>query len=224
MSRLVLLPLCVLLASCGGEDIPPNAANNGAPASAGSAPAGSPKPVLTARTPGSEPVAVPNPAGPVRGPSDPAWLRANLFPGATVTSSGRTAPDPAGLFATQLLMSLPEAVTRDACVETLTNAVAKVVPTLERKDGPDDRVTLTGSNEDYAVTLVCGSAKGKMSAYLSYRWLRPPPPPTAAPATPITAPAPTAPAPTPPAPTPPTPTAPTSTPPTPPPPMPMPPT
>ena len=207
MSRLALLPLCVLLASCGGEDIPPNAANNGAPAPAGSAPAGSPKPVLTARTPGSEPAAVPNPAGPVRGPSDPAWLRANLFPGATVTSSGRTAPDPAGLFATQLLMSLPEAVTRDACVETLTNAVAKVVPTLERKDGPDDRVTLTGSNEDYAVTLVCGSAKGKMSAYLSYRWLRPPPPPTAAPATPITAPAPTPPAPTPP--TPPTPPAPT---------------
>ena len=159
--------------------------------------------MLTARTPGSEPAAVPNPAGPVRGPSDPAWLRANLFPGATVTSSGRTAPDPAGLFATQLLMSLPEAVTRDACVETLTNAVAKVVPTLERKDGPDDRVTLTGSNEDYAVTLVCGSAKGKMSAYLSYRWLRPPPPPTAAPATPITAPAPTPPTPpTPPAPTP----------------------
>lgn len=213
MSRSALFPLCILLASCGGENNPPIAANsiatnNGAPASAGAGPAEPPKPVvLTTRTPSSEPVAVPNPAGPVRGPSDPEWLRADLFPGATVTSSGRTAPDSAGLFATQVLMSLPEAVTRDACVETLTNAVAKVVPSLERKDGPEDRVTLTGDNEDYAVTLVCGSAKGKMSAYLSYRWLRPPPPPTAAPITPMTPMAPptsTPPTPTPPRPMPPT--------------------
>lgn len=168
-------------------------------------------PRATVAQPAAAAPSVPNVAGPVRGPSDPAWLRANLFPGATVTSSGRTAPDAAGLFATQILMSLPEGITRDACVETLTAAVAKVVPTLERKDGPDDRVTLTGSNDDYAVTLVCGSAKGKMSAYLSYRWLRPPPKPV-----PVLGPEPTA-ATTPSGPTP----APT---PTPAPPMPMPPT
>ena len=51
------------------------------------------------------------------------------------------------------------------------------MPSLERKDGENGRVTLTGSNADYAVTLICGEAKGKMSAYLSYRRLRPLPSP-----------------------------------------------
>jgi len=115
-----------------------------------------------------------NVAGGVPGPLDPPWLRVDLFPGATVASSGRTARDPEGLFSTQLLLALPEGTTRDTCVETVTGAVQDVVPQLERRDGEDGRVTLTGSNEDYAVTLVCGEARGKMSAYLSYRLLRAP--------------------------------------------------
>jgi len=110
----------------------------------------------------------------VPGPIDPPWLRADLFPGATVASSGRTARDSAGLFSTQLLLALPEGTSRDTCIETVTAAVGSAVPALERKGGPDGRVTLTGSNDDYAATLVCGEAKGKMSAYLSYRWLRAP--------------------------------------------------
>jgi hypothetical protein len=113
----------------------------------------------------------------VPGAIDPAWLRVDLFPGATVASSGRTARDAAGLFSTQMLLALPEGVTRDACIETLTQAVASAVPSLERKDGENGRVTLTGSNADYAVTLICGEAKSKMSAYLSYRRLRPLPSP-----------------------------------------------
>jgi len=110
----------------------------------------------------------------VPGPIDPPWLRVDLFPGATVASSGRTARDSAGLFSTQLLLALPEGTSRDTCIETVTAAVGSAVPALERKGGPDGRVTLTGSNDDYAATLVCGEAKGKMSAYLSYRWLRAP--------------------------------------------------
>ena len=113
-------------------------------------------------------------SGPVPGPIDPAWLRVDLFPGATVSSSGRTAPDGEGLFSTQLLLALPDGATRDTCISTVIDAVASVVPRLERKDGENGRVTLTGNNDDYAVTMVCGEGKGKMSAYLSYRWLRPP--------------------------------------------------
>jgi hypothetical protein len=134
---------------------------------------------LLAPAGGSEPGGAVHPggpmgAGPVPGPIDPAWLRLDLFPDATVASSGRTARDAGGLFSTQLLLSLPAGITLDKCVETVTQAVAGEVPSLERKDGENGRVTLTGSNDAYAVTLVCGEAKGTMSAYLSYRWLRAP--------------------------------------------------
>lgn len=141
-------------------------------------------PTLTA-TPGAESL------GAVPGPVDPKWFRVDLFPGAALTSSGRTARDEAGLFATQMLLTLPDGATREGCVDTLTQAVADVVPKLERQDGKDGRVTLTGNNDDYAVTLLCGEAKGKLNAYVSYRWSRPPP--TPAPAAPVPRPLPPAP-------------------------------
>jgi hypothetical protein len=193
MSRPVTLPLCLLLVfcgiHCGSQDVSPNAAANAAanastnkaPTSPASAPAeqAPAKPMTTLVTPTSKPsepsgaVEV-NSAGPVPGPIDPAWLRSDLFPGATVSSAGRTARDSAGLFSTQLLLALPEGTTREKCIETVTAAVAGAVPALERKEAADGRVTLTGSNDDYTAILVCGEAKGKMSAYLSYRWLRAP--------------------------------------------------
>ena len=119
--------------------------------------------------------------GPVPGPNDPSWFQQDLFPGATVTSSGRTQIDEQGLFATQLLLALPAGTTREACVDTLHKAVSPAVPNLEQKD-KDGRIQLSGSNDDYQVTLLCGEGKGTMSAYLSFRWLRapqPPPPPVA---------------------------------------------
>ena len=131
----------------------------------------------TPKSPGEAPTLVAaqgTHTGPVPGPSDPSWFKADLFPGATITSSGRTQKDEQGLFATQMLLSLPAGATREACVDTLKAAVAGAVPTLEQQAGKDDRVTLTGSNDDYHVTMLCGEAKGKMSAYISYRWLRPP--------------------------------------------------
>ena len=64
--------------------------------------------------------------------------------------------------------------TRDACVDALKAAVTTAVPTLETQPVKDERVTLTGSNADYHVTMLCGEAKGKMSAYISYRWLTSP--------------------------------------------------
>lgn len=127
-------------------------------------------PTLTA-TPGAENL------GSVPGPVDPKWFRVDLFPGAALMSSGRTARDEAGLFATQMLLALPDGTTREGCVDTLTQALSSVVPQLDRQEGKDGRVTLTGSNEDYAVTLLCGEAKGKLNAYISYRWSRPPPTP-----------------------------------------------
>lgn len=113
--------------------------------------------------------------GPVPGPSDPAWFSLDVFPGATITSSGRTQKDEQGLYSTQMLLSLPAGTTRDACVDTLQKAASPSVPNLQQTP-KDDRISLAGSNDDYTVTMLCGEGKGKMSAYLSYRWLRPPPP------------------------------------------------
>ncbi len=182
MFRLASLPLCLLLACSGNDVASPNTAAK-APATAPVAVKSVSEPTEKTPAPAVRPPTLvapgkgasePGSAGAVPGPVDPAWLRVDLFPGATVASSGRTARDGEGLFSTQLLLALPDGTTRDTCVDTLTGAVAGAVPKLDRKDGEDARTTLSGSNDDYVVTMVCGEAKGKMSAYLSYRWLRPP--------------------------------------------------
>jgi len=168
-----MFPLCLLLACSGTETA-------GSPQSA-AAPETERKVVQTASNSlGETPtrptlVAGQTPhTGPVPGPIDPPWFKPELFPGATITSSGRTQKDEQGLFSTQMLLALPAGTTRDACVDTLKAAVATAVPTLDTQSGKDDRVTLTGSNANYHVTMLCGEAKGKMSAYISYRWLSSP--------------------------------------------------
>lgn len=168
-----MFPLCLLLA-CGGTE------TAGSPRSA-AAPA-TDKDVVqaTSKSPGeasAKPTLVSGQTphtGPVPGAIDPKWFKPELFPGATITSSGRTQKDEQGLFSTQMLLVLPAGTTRDACVDALKAAVATAVPTLETQPVKDDRVTLTGSNADYHVTMLCGEAKGKMSAYISYRWLTSP--------------------------------------------------
>ncbi|MBK7824895.1 hypothetical protein [Nannocystis sp.] len=183
MSRPLALPLCLLLA-CSGNDYAAPAAS---PQSAGT-PA-TDKSVVQPTT-NSPAEAAPKQqtivahggthTGPVPGPSDPSWFQQDLFPGAAVTSSGRTQIDEQGLFSTQMLLALPAGTTREACVDTLHKAVSPAVPNLEKKD-KDGRIQLSGSNDDYQVTLLCGEGKGSMSAYLSFRWLRAPQAPPATP-------------------------------------------
>lgn len=188
MPRPSTLHLCLFLAcsgdlvACGGTAPAPSPAAS--PQAATATPTtvtdksvGQPT-VNSAGEPAKMPTLVAAPGGDivggVPGPIDPSWFRSDLFPGATVTSTGRTARDEAGLFATQMLLALPDGSKLDGCLDTLSQAVAGVVPQVERLAGKDGRVTLTGSNDDYAVTLICGEAKGKLNAYISYRWLRPP--------------------------------------------------
>lgn len=193
MLRPLAFPLCLLLA-CSGNDVPVPAASPkaaGTPATdksvvqpttnSPSDPAAPATTATTATTAVGEPTKSPMLAaggphtGPVPGPSDPAWFKPDIFPGATVTSSGRTQKDEQGLYSTQMLLALPAGTTRDACVDALSNAASPAVPNLAQTD-KDGRINLTGGNDDYSVTMLCGEGKGKMSAYLSYRWLRPPPP------------------------------------------------
>lgn len=108
------------------------------------------------------------------GPVDPPWLRRDMFPGATVKTAGRTMPDEAGLFSTQMLFALADGTTVDACLTTMTAALAGAMPELAREEGKDGRVTLKGRTADYSVVAICGEAKGKPTAYISYQWLTAP--------------------------------------------------
>lgn len=109
-------------------------------------------------------------AGPVPGPVDPSWFRRELFAGATIKKSGRTPRDEAGLFTSQMTFELAEGATVAGCVETVTKAVAEAVPTLAREEGKEGRVQLTGKTAEYSMIAICGEARGKMSAYVSYTW------------------------------------------------------
>lgn len=183
----VALACSALTLACSGNDSaasaasPQSAAAPAASAASGAADKAAGQPEKTADAPAKPPTLTATPGaenlGSVPGPVDPKWFRVDLFPGAALVSSGRTARDEAGLFATQMLLALPDGTTREGCVSTLTQALSGVVPQLDLQHGKDGRVTLTGSNDDYAVTLLCGEAKGKLNAYISYRWSRPPPTP-----------------------------------------------
>lgn len=176
-----LLPPCLF--ACSGNDSPVPAAS---PQSAGTPATDKSVGQPTTKSPAEAPTADPDTTqarlavggthtGPVPGPSDPPWFNLDILPGATVTSSGRTQKDEQGLYSTQMLLSLPAGTTREACVDALHKAVSPSVPNLQQTP-KDDRISLGGGNDDYTVTMLCGEGKGKMSAYLSYRWLRPPPP------------------------------------------------
>jgi hypothetical protein len=184
MLRTTMLPLCLLLACSGNEPaVPatsPQSAGGPATNSATDKTVGQPTGKSSGEAPARTPTLVAGTAqhtGPVPGQIDPPWFRLEMFPGATMTSSGRTQRDDQGLFATQMLLALADGTTRDTCVETLRSAVASAIPELTSAEGKGGRITLSGKNDDYEVTAICGEGKGKMSAYISYRWLRPPAPP-----------------------------------------------
>ncbi|MCB9703321.1 MAG: hypothetical protein H6711_15620 [Myxococcales bacterium] len=162
-------PLALLLVlGCGADQAAPEAHVEAAPApppaAAEAAPAAAAAPKLSA-----------TPAPPPRGPDvnlrDPAWFRQTLFEGATLVKQGRSPADEAGLFASQITMTLPEGVDRDACVARLKEEVGRDVPELREED-KDGRVTLSGETENYSVTLICGEAKGRMTSFISYRWTK----------------------------------------------------
>ncbi|HRI10098.1 MAG TPA: hypothetical protein PKW35_19890, partial [Nannocystaceae bacterium] len=138
-------------------------------------PEGPPGASLVLSTPGprSQTAAAADSSGPAEAaapPVDPSWFRADLFAGATVIKKGHTRADAEGKISAQITLQLADGTTREACIDTLRAAVAADVPKLDELKA-DDRTTLTGDAGRYVVTLICGEAKGHMTAFLSWRGL-----------------------------------------------------
>jgi hypothetical protein len=108
----------------------------------------------------------PNPVVP-----DPPWFSPAIFPKATVTKKGRSPADDQGRFTSQILFQLPDGATIADCTDPLARAVEGVVTELGREE-KDGRVTLRGPAGDYEVLFICGEAKGKMTAFVSYHWTK----------------------------------------------------
>ena len=192
LSRLaVLLPVL----ACGpGAPTParPAPVANAAPAAtADAAPAGAAEPVPSAvaasasrpNAPDSEGLVLRMPTKSARAaggahPGDPPWFREDLFAGATLVKRGHTSPDAEGKISAQITLRLADGTTREECLRTLRAAVEGEVAGLSELAAAD-RTTLTGEAERYAVTLICGEARGAMTAYLS--WNGAPAPPAAPP-------------------------------------------
>lgn len=105
---------------------------------------------------------------------DPSWFKPTMFADAKVLSQGRAAADENGLFSSQITLQLSEGTNIDACVVHLIDAVRADVPELKFED-KGDRHSITGSTSTYSVVLLCGEAKGRMTAYISYTWTSLPP-------------------------------------------------
>ena len=101
--------------------------------------------------------------------ADPPWFSPAIFAGATVTKKGRSPADDQGRFTAQILFSLPDGATLADCTDPIAKATPSVVPQLEREE-LGGRVTLKGTAKEYDVLAICGEAKGKMTAFVSYRW------------------------------------------------------
>ncbi len=102
--------------------------------------------------------------------ADPGWFRKTIFGDeGKVLDTKRSEADDQGRFSSLIRFELTDK-TVDACADHLEQLVKKDVPNVERKTQPDGRVQLAGSTDKYKLTFLCGDAKGKTIAYVSYQW------------------------------------------------------
>ena len=102
--------------------------------------------------------------------ADPSWFRKTIFGDeGKVLDTKRSEADDQGRFSSLIRFELTDK-TVDACADHLEGLVKKDVPNVERKTQPDGRVQLSGSTDKYKLTFLCGDAKGKTIAYVSYQW------------------------------------------------------
>lgn len=116
------------------------------------------------------PAAPPDPKALGAHQADPSWFRKTIFGDeGKVLDTKRSEADDQGRFSSLIRFELTEK-TVEACADHLEGLVKKDVPNIERKTQPDGRVQLSGSTDKYKLTFLCGDAKGKTIAYVSYQW------------------------------------------------------
>ncbi|MEM6290470.1 MAG: hypothetical protein AAGA54_04365 [Myxococcota bacterium] len=169
MTRWILAAATLgLLTACDGGAAKPDGAAPAEPAKAAKAPA---KPETAepavSEAPSSEPAEVAN-LGAAR--IDPPWFKTSMLgEGANMVNSARSEADDAGRFKSHMVFELPEGTSIEDCAKQTTDAVGSAVELSQEKQ-PDGRIKLTGSTGTYAVTSMCGEAKGTMRAYVAYEW------------------------------------------------------
>ncbi len=155
------------------------------PANAGQAqatPTASPTPVAkptATPTPTPTPTPAPTAAGtppPTDGKAlgrqfaDPRWYRKTMFgdKGKAIDTK-RSEADDQGRFSSLIRFELTD-TTVQACADQLVEAIKDDITNAKRDAKPDGRVQISGSNDRYTVTFMCGEASGKTIAYVSYAW------------------------------------------------------
>lgn len=189
---LCTVSLLVAVPACQGKGTAPTPAKGAAPAGAAAAakptPAAAPQagPAPRAASPAVPPTpvaAAPTPA-PSKDPAagegtapkdlglalaDPRWFRMTMFgdKGKTLDTK-RSEADEQGRFTSMIRFELTD-MDVAGCADHLEKTVKEDISSLERKD-TDGRIQLDGKNDRFSVTFVCGEAKGKTIAYVSYAW------------------------------------------------------
>ncbi|MCX4243773.1 hypothetical protein [Paraliomyxa miuraensis] len=102
--------------------------------------------------------------------ADPRWYRKTMFgEGAKVLDTKRSQADDQGRFSSLIRFELSD-MTVEACADHLEQKVAGEVSNVQREVQADGRIQLEGSTDRYSLTFICGEAKGKTIAYVSYQW------------------------------------------------------
>ncbi len=169
MTRWILAAATLgLLTACDGGAAKPDGAAPAEPAKAAPAPAkpASAEPAVS-DAPSSEPPAAKD-LGAAR--IDPPWFKTTMLgEGANMVDTARSEADDAGRFKSHIVFELAEGTSLEACAKQITDAIGSAVEMSQEKQ-PDGRLKLTGSTDTYAVTSMCGEAKGTMRAYVAYEW------------------------------------------------------
>jgi hypothetical protein len=96
-----------------------------------------------------------------------------MYPDGTLVQQGHSAPDPNGLFASQMRFELAAGTTPAQCMGAASDRLSAYVQAFESGDpGEDGRLTGRGESDRYAVTVICGVVGGKSIASVNYRWTK----------------------------------------------------
>lgn len=101
---------------------------------------------------------------------DPRWYRKTMFGDAgKVLDTKRSQADDQGRFSSLIRFEVAD-MKPEGCADHLEKLVKDDIPQVKREAQPDGRIQLSGNNDRYKITFICGEAQGKTIAYVSFQW------------------------------------------------------